>query len=173
MHRSPGLRRAALGAVVVGVVAAATPAATSMTSASSESGAKASKKQIICRARMVAVLPPGDSAENYGTVTCTGVAFGPGVQHDTGSAARSSETSASLNGRFKLFFDTGTLRGTYTSSVTVTDGVATYKGTLKVSSGTGAFKGTTGTGTIAGTSRDPGHSTLTERLALTIPAPKG
>ena len=51
------------------------------------------------------------------------------------------------------------------------DATATYKGTIKISSGTGAFKGATGTGTIAGTSRDAGHATLTERLTLTIPAP--
>ncbi len=50
------------------------------------------------------------------------------------------------------------------------DGTATYKGSIKISSGTGAFSGATGTGTIAGTSQDASHATLTERLALTIPA---
>jgi len=134
---------------------------------------KATKPKIICRARLVGVLPPGVSAENYGTVSCTGAAFGEGVQHDTAQLTRSSDTVASLTGRLKLFFNTGTLRGTYKATVTVTDGTATYKGSIKVSSGTGAFQGATGTGTIAGTTLDASHATLTERLALTIPARSG
>jgi hypothetical protein len=36
----------------------------------------------------------------------------------------------------------------------------------------GEFKGTTGTGTITGTSTDAVHSTLTDKLALTIPPKK-
>lgn len=172
MQRSPRLSRPALAAAVVGAAAAAGLTATSMTSASSESGATKVKKQIICRAAMVSVVTPGTTAENYGTVSCTGRGFGTGVQHDTAQLTRPSETSAALSGRFRIFLDTGTLRGTYKATVTVADEVATYKGTMKVSSGTGTLKGTTGTGTIAGTSRDAAHSTLTERLALTVPVPK-
>jgi len=172
VHRSPRLRKPALVALAVAATAtAAALTATGTTGASSQSSGKATKKQIICRARMVSVVTPGTTAENYGTVSCTGQGFGVGVQHDTAQLTRPTETTAALSGRFRIFFDTGTLRGTYKSTVTVADQVATYKGTMKVSSGTGTLKGTTGTGTIAGTSRDAAHSTLTERLSLTVPAP--
>ena len=144
---------------------------TSSTTTTKTTAKKAAKPKIICRARTVAVLPPGTSAENYGTISCTGAAFGEGVQHDTAQLTRTSDTAGSLTGRLKLFFNTGTLRGTYKAGITVVDATATYKGTIKISSGTGALQGATGTGTIAGTSRDAGHATLTERLNLTIPAP--
>ena len=156
-----------------------TPASTTTTkttttkATTTKATAKATKPKIICRARLVAVLPPGTSAENYGTISCTGAAFGDGVQHDNAQLTRTSDTAGSLAGRLRLYFDAGTLRGTYKASVTVTDGVATYTGKIKISSGTGTLKGATGTGTIAGTSRDAGHATLTERLNLTIPAPSG
>lgn len=172
MHRSPRLRKPALVVAAVAATAAAL-AATSTTGASSKSGATKTKKQIICRAAMVSVVTPGTTAENYGTVSCSGRGFGVGVQHDTAQLTRPTETTATLTGRFRIFLDTGTLRGTYKSTVTVADQVATYKGTMKVSSGTGTLRGTTGTGTIAGTSRDAAHSTLTERLSLTVPAPSG
>ena len=152
---------------------ATTTATTTTKTTTTTTAKKATKPKIICRARLVGVLPPGESVENYATVSCTGQAFGDGVQHDTARLTRPSETTASLTGRLKLFFNTGTLRGTYKSGVTVVDATATYKGTIKISSGTGALKGATGTGTIAGTSQDAGHATLTERLNLTIPAASG
>ena len=175
MHRLTGPRGLALvalaGAAAALAVGSITTASSQTTTATTETATttttttnttttkkkatkkKATKPKIVCRARLVGVLPPGVSTENYGTVSCTGVAFGEGVQHDNAQLTRSSDTAASLTGRLKLFFNTGALRGTYKATVTVADGTATYKGTIKISSGTGAFNGATGTGTIAGTSQ--------------------
>ena len=165
MHRATRLSVLAVG--IAGAAGGLT--VTSMTTASSsKSDAKASKKQIICRARMAAVVAPETNTENYGTVSCTGVAFGEGIQHDIARLTRPSETTATIAGRFRIYFDAGTLRGTYKADVTVADEIATYKGTTKVTSGTGTLQGTTGTGTIDGTSRDGVHATLTERFKLTV-----
>src|SRR5436190_21504820 len=136
VHRFTRPRGLALVALA-GVSAALTVA--SITSAAPQSSATratkpASKPKIICRARMIAVLEPGTSSENYGTVSCTGTAFGEGVQHDTAQLTRTSDAGASLAGHLKIFFNTGTLRGTYKAGVTVTDETATYTGTIKISS---------------------------------------
>lgn len=174
MHAARRPRNLAIAALALagggaGAVVALT--ATTLSTASAQSGAKATKKQIICRARLVEILPPGTQTETYGTVSCTGAAFGEGIQHATAQLTRQSETAASLRGRFRIYFDTGTLRGTYRAGVMAANEIATWTGATKVTSGTGALSGTTGSGTIAGTSRDGVHTTLTERFTLTVRAP--
>jgi hypothetical protein len=128
-------------------------------------------KQVKCKAALVATQLPFETAENFGTLTCS-APFGAGVQHDTSTVTRTSTTSGSFAGGVKLFFNTGTLRGTYKSSFTVANKTITYTGTLRVSSGTGDFQGVTGKGTLAGTSTDVLHSAITERLTLKIPPKK-
>jgi hypothetical protein len=124
-----------------------------------------------CKAALVATQLPFETAENFGTLTCS-VPFGRGVQHDSSTVTRTSATSGSFAGGVKLFFNTGTLRGTYKSSFTVADRTITYAGTLKISSGTGDFQGVTGKGTLTGTSTDAIHSAIVERLTLKIPPAK-
>jgi hypothetical protein len=124
-----------------------------------------------CRAALVATQLPFETAENFGTLTCS-LPFGTGVQHDTSTVTPTSPTAGSFAGGVKLFFNTGTLRGTYRSSFTVADKTITYAGTLKISSGTGEFQGVTGKGTLTGTSTDALHSAIVERLTLKIPAKK-
>jgi hypothetical protein len=133
--------------------------------------ASSTTKQVKCKAALVATQLPIDSAENFGTLTCS-VPFGAGVQHDTSTVTRISTTSGSFAGGVKLFFNTGTLRGTYKSSFSVANKTITYTGTLKISSGTGDFQGVTGKGTLTGTSTDVLHSAITERLTLKIPPKK-
>src|ERR1044072_9390491 len=84
---------------------ATTTTATTKTTATTTTAAKkkaAAKKKIVCRARLVGVLPAGTSVGNYGTLSCTGASFGEGVQHDNAQLARASDTAGSLTGRLKL-----------------------------------------------------------------------
>jgi hypothetical protein len=149
---------------------ATTPTTTTTTPAKTTKPTSTTK-QVKCKAALVATQLPIAAAENFGTLTCS-VPFGRGVQHDTSTVARTSATSGSFAGGVKLFFNTGTLRGTYKSSFTVADKTITYTGTLKISSGTGDFQGVTGKGTLTGTSTDAIHSAIIERLALKIPPTK-
>ncbi|MEA2127760.1 MAG: hypothetical protein QOJ85_651 [Solirubrobacteraceae bacterium] len=132
---------------------------------------KATTRQIKCRANLVATKPLSDSAENFGTVSCS-VPLGQGLHHDTSTVTRTSSTAGSFAGGLKLFYNTGTLRGTYKMSFTVLNKTLNYDGTLKISSGTGEFAGVKGKGTIAGTSSDGVHSTITETMTLTFPPKK-
>jgi hypothetical protein len=132
---------------------------------------KATTKQITCKASLVATKPPVDSAESFGSVSC-GVPLGKGVHHDTSSIARTSASAGTFTGRLKLFFNTGTVRGTYKMGFTVANKAVTYDGTLKISSGTGEFSGVTGTGTITGTSADGVRSSLTDKMTLKFPPKK-
>jgi hypothetical protein len=149
---------------------ATTPTTTTTTPAKTTKPTSTTK-QVKCKAALVATQLPIAAAENFGTLTCS-VPFGRGVQHDTSTVARTSATSGSFAGGVKLFFNTGTLRGTYRSSFTIADKTITYTGTLKISSGTGDFQGVTGKGTLTGTSTDAIHSAIIERLALKIPPTK-
>ena len=128
-------------------------------------------RQVKCKAALVATQLPIDTAENFGTLTCS-VPFGKGVQHDTSTVTRTSNTAGTFAGGLKPFFNTGTLRGIYKASFTVANRTITYTGTMKISSGTGDFQGVTGKGTLTGTSTDAVHSAITERLALKIPSKK-
>ncbi len=132
---------------------------------------KATTRQIKCRAALVATKPPVSNAEDFGSVSCS-APLGKGIQHDVATVTASSATAGSYAGRVKLFFNTGTVRGTYKLSFSVANKTVTYDGTLKISSGTGEFAGVTGTGTIAGTSADAVHSSLTDALTLRFPAKK-
>lgn len=128
---------------------------------------RATRREITCRAKLIAVKQPVASAEDYGTVKCS-APFGKGVQHNTATVARSAPTAGTFTGSFKIFLNEGTLRGTFKMTFTVAAG-ATYTGTLKVSSGTGDHLGVKGTGTITGTSSDGVNTTLRQKLTLTVP----
>lgn len=144
---------------------ATTPATTTTTT---KKKSTSTTRLVKCKAALVATQLPFETAENFGTLTCS-VPFGRGVQHDSSTVTRTSTTSGSFAGGVKLFFNTGTLRGTFKSSFTVANKTITYAGTLKISSGTGDFQGVTGKGTLTGTSTDAVHSAIVERLTLKIP----
>jgi hypothetical protein len=132
---------------------------------------KATTRTVTCRQSLVATKAGSSSSENFGTVSCS-TPFGKGVRHDTSALAASSKTAGSFSGSLKLFFNTGTLRGTFKMSFTVAGKTVTYDGTVKISSGTGEFAGVSGTGTTSGTSADAVHSTITDKLTLKIPPKK-
>ena len=152
---------------------ATTPTTTAPTTTTTTTKKSTSTTRLVkCKAALVATQLPFETAENFGTLTCS-VPLGRGVQHDSSTVTRTSTTSGSFAGGVKLFFNTGTLRGTYKSSFTVANRTITYAGTLKLSSGTGDFQGVTGKGTLTGTSTDAVHSAIVERLTLKIaPAKK-
>jgi hypothetical protein len=126
---------------------------------------------VTCAATLIATMTPIDNAENFGKTKCS-APFGKGVQYDYSKITRTSKTAGSFAGSFKLFFNTGTLRGKFDMTFTAGSGTATYEGTMKVSSGTGEFTGVKGEGPINGTSDDLVHTTVTEKLTLTIPPAK-
>jgi hypothetical protein len=134
-------------------------------------GPTAAARTITCKVALVATQPPIDSADNFGTLTCS-APFGNGVQHDTSTITRTSRGAGSYTGGLKLFFNTGTLRGRYKNDFTIANRTVTYTGTVRISSGTGAFQGVTGKGTITGTSSDGVRSALTHKLELKMPAKK-
>jgi hypothetical protein len=151
-----------------------TPSTTTTTPAPAPAPKPAPKpttKKLTCSADLVATRPLSQSAENFGTVSCS-APLGKGVSHDTSTVTTTSPTAGSLAGGLKLFYNTGTLRGTFKMAFTVANKLATYTGTLKISSGTGEFAGVKGSGTIAGTSTDGVRSTIREKLTLTFPPKK-
>lgn len=132
---------------------------------------KATTKNVTCREDIVATKAGSDNSENFGTVTCS-APFGKGMRHDTATLAAPVKTAGAFSGGLKLFFNTGTLRGSYHLNFTILDKTVTYDGTVKITSGTGEFAGVTGSGTTTGTSSDGVHGTITEKLTLKIPPKK-
>jgi hypothetical protein len=150
-------------------VLAALGAVTGLTQAQTTS--KATTRNVTCSESLVATKAGSDNSEGFGTITCS-TSFGKGVRHDTATLAAPTKTAGAYSGGVKLFFNTGTLRGSYHLNFTIADKTVTYDGTLKITSGTGEFAGVSGTGTTAGTSSDAVHSSITEKLTLKIPAKK-
>lgn len=129
---------------------------------------------VTCALTLYAIIKqPAPTAANLGTTEC-GKGFGRGVQKDSSTTTRTTLTSGSFAGPWKMFFDRGTIRGTFTIAfVTSLDPATsaitgvTYKGTLKVTKGTGAYRRVRGTGTVEGFSPDAVKTQLTEKLRLT------
>gem|GEM_PF-3435416 len=141
--------------------------------ASSATKKKKKTKNVTCNLVLFATIKqPAPTAANFGSTSC-GRPFGTGVQQDSSKTMRTSLTSGSFTGPFKLFFDQGTVSGTFTIGFVTTLAPATYaitgvtyKGTLKLTKGTGSFRNVRGTGTVAGTSPDAVKTALQYRLRL-------
>lgn len=161
------MRRAVIVAMASVVAAGATagPAGSAAT--------KKKTKNISCALTLFATIKqPATTAANFGRAKCTRP-FGTGVQQDSSKTTRMSLTAGSFTGPFKLFFDRGTIRGTFKISFVTTlsaqyqiTGV-TYQGTLKITGGTAAYRRVRGTGTVAGTSPDAVKTTLAYKMRLT------
>jgi hypothetical protein len=173
-----GLTEAASTTPQTATATTTTPTTTTPTTPTETTPAKTTTsgtatRRITCRAALVATQPPlSTSTEDFGTLRCA-APLGSGVQHDTATLTRTSPTAGSSAGGLKLFFNTGTLRGTYRMAFTVAGRTVTYDGTMRITSGTGAFRRVSGKGTISGTSTDAVRSTITDRLTLKIPRKKG
>jgi hypothetical protein len=174
---------AASSAVAGGAVAAPAPAhmSPSKPSHAHPAVAKRSKrpKQVTCTVNLFAIIKqPAPTAANFGTTRCNR-GLGVGVQQDTSTTTRTSPTTGSFTGPFKMFFDEGTLYGTFSISFVTTleplmtdppsfaiRGVA-YTGTLRVTRGSGRYAHVRGSGTLTGTSPDAVQTQLDEHLTLT------
>lgn len=151
-------------ASVVAVGATAGPAGSA--------AAKKKTKSISCALTLFATIKqPAPTAANFGPAKCTRP-FGTGVQQDSSKTTRTSLTAGSFTGPIKLFFDRGTIRGTFKIAFVTTlsaqyqiTGV-TYQGTLKITGGTAAYRRVRGTGTVTGTSPDAVKTTLAYRMKL-------
>jgi len=182
VHHSSRLRSAAAVAVVSVLAAAAVtaPAPAYRTPAHSSKAPKKKKvTHVDCTLNLYAIIKqPAPTAANFGTTQCT-KGLGSGVQQDTSTTTRTSPTTGSFTGPFKMFFDKGTLYGTFTISfVTTLEPLATtppsfairgvaYTGTLTVTRGSGRYRHARGMGTLTGSSPDAVQTQLHERLRLT------
>jgi hypothetical protein len=160
-------RKGLVALVAASAITAALPAA-----------APAKTRKITCKLDLFATIPqPAPTAANFGTSSC-GKPFGFGVQKDSSTVTRSSLTTGLFEGPFKMFFDTGTIKGTFKIAFVTTlappvppatlptiAGVV-YTGTVAVTGGTGAWRRIRGTGTVTGTSPDAKRTSLTETLTL-------
>jgi len=165
MHLGCGTRAAVIvGLSIVVAVGAGAPAA----------AATARKtRNVSCALTLFATIEqPAPTAANFGSARCSRP-FGTGVQRDSSKTTRTSLTAGRFTGPFKLFFDRGTIRGTFRirfvtmlSAAYQITGVI-YQGTLKITGGTAAYRRVRGTGTIAGTSPDAVRTDLAYRMKLT------
>jgi hypothetical protein len=130
--------------------------------------------QVTCNLTLFATIKqPAATAANFGSAAC-GRGFGNGVQQDSSTVKRTSLAAGTFTGPFKMFFDRGTISGTFAIGFVTTLAPATYaitgvmyKGTLKVTDGTGSYRRVRGAGTVVGTSPDAVKTTLVYKLELT------
>jgi len=166
------LRARTRTAAVIGL--SSVVAATGVTAPAASAAAKRQQaKEISCALTLFATIKqPAPTAANFGPAKCS-KPFGPGVQQDSSTTTRTSLTTGSFSGPFKLFFDRGTIKGRFTISFVTTlsptnqiTGV-TYEGTLRVTGGSAAYRRVRGTGTVTGSSPDAVQTTLAYKLKLT------
>jgi hypothetical protein len=135
---------------------------------------KAKARTVSCSLVLFATIrQPAPTAGNYGSAKCS-KPFGRGVQEDSSTVKRSSPTSGTFTGPFRMSFDRGTIKGTFSIAFVTMLAPATYaitgvlyKGVLKITKGTGAYRRVRGTGTVTGTSLDAVKTMLTYTLRLT------
>ena len=116
----------------------------------------AKAKQLHCALELVAQGKPNPTGVQFGFPRCP-APFGKGLHHSTITVTPSSPTSGAIAGRFKNYYNTGTVRGTVamTYSATSPENV-TYTGTVTYTGGTAAFKHVKGSGRISCTTTDGG-----------------
>jgi hypothetical protein len=138
-------------------------------------GAAVKSFKVACGFKIVQAVPPGTLAANpatpkgdqFGLSNCQ-APFGKGVIADSFAVTPSTPTTGAVGGPFKLFFNTGTVRGLYKLNYTVTPpATTTFKGTLSVGGGTGRFRGSKGHGSLACSSPDGGvHLSCTAKFVF-------
>ena len=138
--------------------------------------AKAKGTKVGCKLSTSIAIPagdtqlalPADSGNLYGSVSCA-KALGAGLF----GATFALQDSGDLTGKFKQFFGTGSLKGSF--DLTPGDSQPPspgsfesqdYTGTATVAGGTGAYKGVTGTATLTCNSPDSVHMSCKETFHL-------
>jgi hypothetical protein len=123
-------------------------AASAVAAPGAGAAAKDPATAVRCSLRTYAIAPQS----SLGTANCKGV-LGRGTERDAATITRSSPTSGTLVGTFKLFFDRGTIGGTYRlrfAPATAPAGGLAYTGTLRVTRGSADFRSVRGRGDISG-----------------------
>lgn len=141
--------------------------------APASAAAKKKTKNISCALTLFATIKqPAPTAANFGSTQCSRP-FGSGVQQDSSTTTRTSLTSGSFSGPFKMFFDRGAIKGTFKISFVTMLSASyqitgiTYQGTLKITGGTAAYRKVRGTGTVSGSSPDAVKTMLAYKMKLT------
>jgi hypothetical protein len=87
------------------------------------------------------------------------------------------DASGDVNATYTEYLATGSLRGTYSLSITeqspptqTTFAATSYAGTVTVTGGTGVYRGVTGTGTLTCSTPDSVHLSCKEKLKLALPS---
>lgn len=119
--------------------------------------AKSTKaKKFRCTLELIAQGKPNPSLTQFGFPACP-APLGKGLHHSTITVTPASPTSGNIAGRFKNYYNTGTLRGTVAMTFSATSPAnVTYTGTVTYTNGTGAFSDVKGSGTITCTTTDGG-----------------
>ena len=131
-------------------------------------------KNVTCNLWLRALIPqPAPTAANIGLVRCDN-GIGYGAQRDSSVTTRTSPLTGSFTGPFTMYFEDGSLTGTFTIAFVTTVGGnplritgVTYNGTVEVTGGTGDYRRVRGSGTVTGFSPDAVNTQLTESLTLT------
>ena len=124
-------------------------------------------KKLTCTAKSYNQSYPHTSGMAFGLLKCP-KPFGAGVQEST---FKESITAAKVKvtGKFTNFYDTGTLRGTYTLKGGLRNGQITATGPLKITGGTGAFNGARGMGKLTCVTKNGGKTyTCTATATATL-----
>jgi hypothetical protein len=124
--------------------------------------------QVTCTVKLTSVSAPNaPTGEDFGTVACPSV-FGDGVVHDTITVTPSSKTAGTVRGRFKEYFDSGTIHGTFKLTYRVgSTGRVSSTGRAKIAGGAGAFEHVKGIVEISCKAADRTHNTCVEKRILT------
>jgi hypothetical protein len=136
--------------------------------------ASSQPKSVTCNLWLHALITqPAPTAANIGLVRCDkGLGFG--AQRDSSVTTRTGPLTGSFAGPFTMYFEDGSLTGTFTIGFVTTVGGnplhitgVTYNGTVEVTGGTGDYRRVRGGGTVTGFSPDAVDTQLTEKLSLT------
>lgn len=121
--------------------------------------AKTRTRTVSCTLALTAQNPPeAPRGSKFGFVRCTRP-LGNGVQYDQYTVTPSSQTTGTVSGPFKHYFNTGTVRGTYKLTYTATGSTINYTGRAIYRRGTGRFRRARGSGVLTCTSSDSGLHT--------------
>lgn len=170
------MRRICLvGAAVLGTLVFSVSMASA---AKTHKAPKAKPTKVSCKLAIAVAIPegattlalPAESGNMLGSAAC-GKLLGSGMA----DAAFALQDTGDLTGKLKLYFGTGSLKGTFDltpgDSTMPTPGTfetQDYTGTAVIAGGTGAYKGVTGTATLSCTSPDSVHLACTEKFKLTL-----
>lgn len=129
---------------------------------------------LTCGYRLVEVIPPGrttisataTTGSDFGLVACSKI-FGRGVQGDSFKLKPTTTTTGTASGRYKEWFDLGTIHGAFALSYVASATGVAYTGSAGITGGTGLYKGAKGSDKLTCVSPDGIHTTCTGKLTLT------